>query len=378
MRLRTGGALRWAWKAARCRPPAAEGSFAKASGLLWELVTPAPPAPALMERRKSTVGPGRPAAEAGLAALDDVARTRVASAAAAALAGNTRAAYAAQWNRFAAWCERRGIVDPLAAGAAQVAAYLAERAETRKLATVQASAAAIAAAARAAGRADPTKTPLVADTLRGIARQHAAVPEAAPRQAAALDYATALDLMRAAGRPQRRGRGRESPAAAAARGRRDAAIVALAFCAGLRRSEIAALVWGDITPTAHAGQLRVRVRASKTNADGRREDLRLLAGHFARAVDALRTAEPAATDRVVPLSPHQVNRRIQVLAAALGLEGVSSHSGRRGLASELVRRGASTTAVQAAGGWRSAAMVARYASAVAVEDGAVARLFGGE
>ena len=48
---------------------------------------------------------------------------------------------------------------------------------------------------------------------------------------------------------------------------------------------------------------------------------------------------PAATDRVIPLSPHQVNRRIQVLAAALGHEGVPSHSGRRGLASELVRRG---------------------------------------
>ena len=38
------------------------------------------------------------------------------------------------------------------------------------------------------------------------------------------------------------------------------------------------------------------------------------------------------------------------------LKGVSSHSGRRGLASELVRRGTSTTAVQVAGGWRSAAM----------------------
>ena len=219
---------------------------------------------------------------------------------------------------------------------------------------------------------------LVADTLRGIARQHAAAPEAAPRQATALDYATALDLLAAAGRPQRRGRGRETPAAAAARGRRDAAIVALAFCAGLRRSEIAALVWGDITPTARAGQLRVRVRASKANTGGRREDLRLLAGPFARAVEDLRAAEePAAADRVVPLGPHQVNRRMQVLAEALGLEGVSSHSGRRGLASELVRRGASTTAVQAAGGWRSAAMVARYASAVEVEDGAVARLFGG-
>ena len=122
-----------------------------------------------------------------------------------------------------------------------MAAYLAERAETRKLSTVQASAAAIAAAARAAGRADPTKTPLVADTLRGIARQHAAVPEAAPRQAAALDYQTAVELLQVAARPQRRGRGRESPSAAAARGRRDGAIVALAFCAGLRRSEIVAL-----------------------------------------------------------------------------------------------------------------------------------------
>ena len=329
-----------------------------------------------MERLKPS-SPVRPVADAGLGALDPAARTRVASAAAAALADNTRAAYASQWNRFLTWCEQRAV-DPLAAEPAQVAAYLAERAETRKLSTVQASAAAIAAAVRAAGRADPTKTPLVADTLRGIARQHAAAPEAAPRQAAALDYATALELMQAAGRPQRRGRGRETPATAAARGRRDAAIVALAFCGGLRRSEIASLVWGDITPTARSGQLQVRVRASKTNADGRREDLRLLVGAFARAVDALRTVTaPAAADRVVPLSPHRVNRRVQVLAAALGLEGVSSHSGRRGLASELVRRGASTTAVQAAGGWQSASMVARYASAVAVEDGAVARFFGG-
>ena len=66
----------------------------------------------------------------------------------------------------------------------------------------------------------------------------------------------------------------------------------------------------------------------------------------------------------------------QVLAAALGLEGVSSHSGRRWLASELVRRGASTTAAPAAGGWRSPSMVARYASGVDIEDGAIARFFG--
>ena len=91
---------------------------------------------------------------------------------------------------------------------------------------------------------------------------------------------------------------------------------------------------------------------------------------------------PAETNRTgsvrcgrVPVAGAGRPRRLR--SGGPAFEGVSSHSGRRGLASELVRRGASTTAVQAAGGWRSAAMVARYASAVAVEDGAVARLFGG-
>ena len=81
---------------------------------------------------------------------------------------------------------------------------------------------------------------------------------------------------------------------------------------------------------------------------------------FAAALDALRSAtDPQPTDRVVPLSPRQVCRRVQALATRAGLDGVSAHSGRRGMATELVRRGA------------------RYASAVSVEDGAVARYFGG-
>ena len=325
--------------------------------------------------RRRPSQPPTPKPDAPLAELDHDARTRVASAAADARAPNTRATYASQWRRFQAWCKTRQVV-PLEASPAQVAAYLAERAVTTKTATVKASAAAIAAACRAAGQLDPTKTALVTDTLRSITRQHAAVTAAAPRQATPLDYQTALELMQAAGRPQRRGRSRETAATAAARGRRDAAIVALSFCAGLRRSEIAALVWSDVGPTARTGQLAVRVRASKANVGGSREDVRLLVGGFARAVDGLRAAvAPSGADRVIPLGSHQINRRVQILAAALGLEGVTSHSGRRGLASELVRRGASTTAVQAAGGWRSAAMVLRYASAVEVEDGAVAKFF---
>ena len=168
----------------------------------------------------------------------------------------------------------------------------------------------------------------------------------APRQAAALDYATgarpdAGGLPAPAPRTEA-GDARSSRGTGPARCRDRGAGVLRGGCAAPRSPP---WYWDDITPTARTGQLRVRVRASKANADGRREDLRLLAGAFARAVEDLRAAtEPAAADRVVPLGPHQVNRRLQVLAAALGLEGVSSHSGRRGLASELVRRGASSPA----------------------------------
>ena len=43
---------------------------------------------------------------------------------------------------------------------------------------------------------------------------------------------------------------------------------------------------------------------------------------------------------------------MQALARSAGLAGVSAHSGRRGMATELVRRGAPTTAIQQAGGWK--------------------------
>ena len=313
----------------------------------------------------------------GLDALTPDGRARVASALDSARSPNTRRTYRAQWERFGRWCERHGRED-LPAEPAAVADYLTERATAAKTATVRLCAAAIGAAHRAAGQPDPTSTPVVRDALRGIARQHAQHPDAAPRQASALTYDDAIRLMAIAERPQPAGRGVESAGTAADRARLDAVIVALLFCGGLRRSEVSALRWADVEPTAVAGQVRVRVRTSKTNPDGAAEDFRLLVNGFSRAVAGLRSAagEPDPAGRVVPLSPRQVNRRVQTLARLAGLEGVSAHSGRRGLASELVRRGASTTAVQQAGGWKDPQMVARYASAVAVEDGAVARYFG--
>ena len=59
---------------------------------------------------------------------------------------------------------------------------------------------------------------------------------------------------------------------------------------------------------------------------------------------------------------------------AAGLEGRrTSHGGRVGLAVELTARGASTHAIQLAGGWKTPSMVVRYAATVATRDGGVSR-----
>ena len=77
--------------------------------------------------------------------------------------------------------------------------------------------------------------------------------------------------------PTAAGRGIES-AAAAERARLGAAIVALLFCAGMLRSEVAALRWQDVELTSTPGQ--VRVRTAKTNPAAEREDYRLTINGF--------------------------------------------------------------------------------------------------
>ena len=65
-----------------------------------------------------------------------------------------------------------------------------------------------------------------------------------------------------------------------------------------------------------------------------------------------------------------VGLRFQAAARAGGVEQVTAHSGRVGLASELTSRGA-TTDVMLAGNWKTSRMVARTTRPA--ERGAVAR-----
>ena len=71
--------------------------------------------------------------------------------------------------------------------------------------------------------------------------------------------------------PRRRGRGVESAEAALKRGRLDAVIAGLLFMAGMRRSEVSALLWGDVAEAAAGDGMLVTVRRGKTNPGGRDE-----------------------------------------------------------------------------------------------------------
>ena len=175
-------------------------------------------------------------------------------------------------------------------------------------------------------------------------------------------------------RPRRRGRGVESDDVALKRGRLDAVIAGLLFMAGMRRSEVSALRWGDVAEAAAGDGVLVTVRRGKTNP-GEARDVRFVKGDVAGAVRTLRDASsPGSEDRVVPLSPQMVGLRFQAAARSAGVEArVTAHSARVGLASELTRRGASTTDVMLAGNWKTSRMVAHYSAGATAERGAVAQ-----
>ena len=256
---------------------------------------------------------------------------------------NTHRAYESRLARFEAWRAGRPVSGDV------VARYLGELAESgAKVSSVRAARTAICAAYPEAHTRD------VRETMAGVRRVHASEPL---RRARPLTERDALDLM--------------------ARGdARRAAAVALLFCGALRRSEAAALDWRDVEWSDIGA--KVRIRQSKTNPFGAGPDVRLLAGSFRSVLAAcwIAAGRPAAGPVLGGVCDRTVNRWIQRLAGEAGLAGVSSHSGRRGLATELIRAGCSTTAVQQAGAWSDPRQVSVYAADAGVETGAVAQVFG--
>ena len=312
-----------------------------------------PPAPAALARRPDPAGP--------LAVATPTTRKL----ADASLSVNTRRAYAGALARLDAWRGPAPLTD------ARLAAYLGAIFEAGR---APATAALAVAAVRFRATLTGQPAPAGAATARVLGGYRRTAADRGRGQAAPLRADGLAAILATAERPRTDGRGVESHTTARRRGRTDAVIAGLLFMGGLRRSEVAAVRWADVTDATDGDGVLVTVRTSKTNQEGDTADVRYLKNGAARAVRTIRAARPdaAPTDRVVGLGSLQIQRRFTAAAHAAGIAArVTAHSGRVGLASELTARGASTTEVMLAGNWKTARMVAHYAAGATAERGAV-------
>ena len=162
----------------------------------------------------------------------------------------------------------------------------------------------------------------------------------------------------------------ESPATAKARVDLEIALIRTMHDTLARVSEAAAFTWKQIELRPD-GSATITFRRPKTDAD----TTAYLAPITVAALDAIRRGAADAAP-VFGLSTGQIKRRIQAAAKAAGLEGVSSHGCRIGMAQDLARsKGIEMPAIMQAGGWRSETTVARYTARESAARGAVARFY---
>ena len=298
--------------------------------------------------------PRQPASMPALLAADQ----GVADALESVLSDNTRRVYETQWKLFDVWCGDVGL-HPLPAEPLTVARYLAARAGGgAAVATMRLAASAITKAHEWAKLESPCKDRGVRASLKGWGRR-LAKPQ---RQAGALT-ADVLSMIRlTAPKPRARGRGLETPEQAAQRGKFDVALVAVLSDGGLRRSEAAALTWGDVQRWDD-GSGRITVVRSKTDVEAAGAVVAITPDAM-RALDAIRPAGVGGGEKVFGLSESQIARRVKVIAKAAGLadwELFSGHSGRVGMARRMAQNGAPTHEIERQGRWKQGGgMVGRY------------------
>lgn len=297
---------------------------------------------------------------APLAALD----TDVAQAIEASRSRHTRRALASRWRVFVDWAQAHDV-RVLPAAPEDVARYLTALAQRgASVATIRAYASAIATRHRDADLDNPCAHQGVRLAIKGLSRVHAQ-PQ---RQATPLD-AAALEAIRETACVPRPGRGGvlETEAAAVARGLVDIALCTLMSDAGLRRSEAAALTWGDVERWPDSSG-RVTVRRSKTDQAAAGAVVGVTRTTM-RALDAIRPSEVDDEKVVFGLSGAQISRRIARAALQAGLQGdFTGHSGRVGLAVRMAQNAAPTDATMRQGRWASAGMVTRYTRQVSAGE----------
>ena len=288
----------------------------------------------------------------------------------AALSTSTQRIYRNGWRKWKAFAlEHRATLFP--ADPEALAAFVAHLAAAgAKPSTIQTDLAGVSAAHRLTG---VTPNPATSPDVRAACQlANRAFREAGGtvRQSIGITDEVMARIEDAAYRPRPRGKGFEPLATAKERAELDIAMIRTMRDTLARVGEAAAFTWQQIERRPD-GSATITFRRPKTDAD----TTAYLARATVAALDAVRRGA-ADNESVFGFSTSRIKRRIKDATKAAGLDGVSSHGCRVGMAQDLARtKGIEMAAIMQAGGWRSETTVARYTARENAARGAVARFY---
>ena len=173
------------------------------------------------------------------------------------------------------------------------------------------------------------------------------------------------------------------------RDKRDRAMLAMAYSAILRRSELVALAICDLDFDPD-GSGTATVKFSKTDQGGEGH-MRYLAPFAVMALNdwleeakiaegsLFRAVLPSGTIAATSVTDHEVARIFKRLASrvdagGLGVTGIAGHSTRIGAAHDLVEAGFDVAAIANAWGWKSLMMPNYYTRELRAKQSAMAQL----
>ena len=284
----------------------------------------------------------------------------------AAVAPETRRAYASRLKRFFTWCQAEGVSTVFPTSPEVLAAYVASLADNGATpATVEQTLAAIAAAHRAEGAPSPTETLLVKKTLKGYRREHGAAPTSR-KDAATVEVVRML--LAATARD-------DSP-----KNIRDAAIISLGFTGAFRRSELSALDIEDLKWTVRSSEeiLILNVRRSKTDQEAQGMQKAIFPGRdeaasptalLKRWLSLVEPQEGPLFRRVLKsgqvtderLSAQSMRLVVLQAASVAGLSlDLSAHSLRIGFVTTAIRQGKTERSIMNQTGHRSVQTLRGY------------------
>ncbi len=294
--------------------------------------------------------------------------TQVLHTARGAWSENTVRALRSDLKIFGTWCARHGL-QVLPARAETVARFIESTVRDRAPATVQRYVSSVSTLHKATAYANPGDSAIVRLALQRMRRGKSCRQQ----QALGLTWEMCERMIEAAGnRPK---------------DLRDRALLAVAYDAMLRRSELVALQVSDCSESAEGGATLV-VRRSKTDQVGRGAVLFLTAITLQLLREWLEQAHirtgrlfRSLSSENVPgdsLDGSQISRIFKEMARKAGfeeweIERISSHSPRVGATQDMIASDMGLAAVMQSGRWKTSTMALRYGERLLAQRGGVAR-----